>query len=117
MHGRVVAIGFLLLASVAKPVIAADRMQFWNLTSTRIAKLYLAPAGTTNWSPDQCANDPDGTVDHDERLKLVGISAGRYDVRLVDAKGGACLIKDVMLQSGKPYAFSLEDADLKDCKK
>ena len=53
---------------------SADRMLFWNLTGTKITKLYLAPAGTTKWGPDQCANDPDGSVDPDERLRLVGLA-------------------------------------------
>jgi hypothetical protein len=36
---------------------------------------------------DQCASDPDGTVDLDERLNLIGITAGIYDVKLIEAKG------------------------------
>ena len=31
---------------------------------------WLAPAGTTNWGPNQCTNDPDGTVALDERVEL-----------------------------------------------
>jgi hypothetical protein len=64
----------LVLAAGGAP--AADRMQFWNLTGTTITKLYLAPAGTTKWGPDQCANDKDGSVDPDERLRLTGVTAG-----------------------------------------
>jgi hypothetical protein len=95
----------------------AERMQFWNLTGTTITKLYLAPAGTTKWGPDQCANDKDGSVDPDERLKLTGLSAGRYDIKLTDKGGRTCVIKDVTLQTGTAYAFSLSEADLKDCSK
>ena len=29
---------------------AAERMRFWNLTTVTIQELYLAPAGTTQWS-------------------------------------------------------------------
>jgi hypothetical protein len=36
-------------------------------------QLYLAPAGTTKWSTDQCANDPDGSVDPDERSSGAGV--------------------------------------------
>jgi hypothetical protein len=96
---------------------AADRMKFWNLTGTTIAKLYLAPTGTTQWGPDQCANDPDGTVTSDERLDLKGIAAGHYDVKVTDANGRTCVVKDIALLAGKPYAFSLSEADLKDCTK
>jgi hypothetical protein len=96
---------------------SADHMLFWNLTGTKITKLYLAPAGTTKWGPDQCANDPDGSVDPDERLRLVGLAAGHYDVKLTDAEGRTCVVKNVTLERGKAYAFSISDSELKECSK
>jgi hypothetical protein len=115
---RYVPIIFFLLC-VATPICgwSADRMQFWNLTGTKITNLYLAPTGTTKWGPNQCANDADGSVDPDERLKLVGLTAGRYDVKLADASGRTCIVKDVALESGKAYAFSISESELKDCSK
>ena len=108
-----------MLLSIGIPSVgwSADRLQFWNLTGTTITKLYLAPAGTTNWGPDQCANDKDGSVDPDERLKLTGVTVGHYDVKLTDATGRTCTVKDVALEAGKAYAFSVAEADLKDCTK
>ena len=45
-------------------VSAAEKgTQFWNLTSTTIAKLYISAAGANAYGSDQCANDKDGTVD------------------------------------------------------
>jgi hypothetical protein len=110
---------FFLILSSALPFAAwsADHMLFWNLTGTKITKLYLAPAGSTKWSTDQCANDPDGSVDPDERLRLRGLAPGRYDVKLTDADGRTCIVKDVTLELGKPYAFSISDSELKDCSK
>lgn len=96
---------------------AADRMQFWNLTGETISKLYLAPPGTSQWGPNQCANDPDGAVDSDERLKLKDVAPGRYDVKLTDATGRTCIVRDVTVQGGKAYAFSLSPEDLKECSK
>jgi hypothetical protein len=107
----------LLLVAVSTGVRAADRMRFWNLTGTAIAKLYLAPSGTTKWGANQCANDPDGKVDSDERLQLTGVAAGHYDVKLTDAAGRTCIVKDVAVVAGKAYAFSLSESDLKDCSK
>ena len=107
----------LLLVLTATTGWAAGRMQFWNLTEGTIQHLYLAPAGSTQWSPDQCANDPDGTVDHDERLKLVGLNPGRYDVKLMDSRGRICVVRNVELRGDRAYAFSLSEADLKDCGK
>jgi hypothetical protein len=113
-----VIIYILLCAAMPAGAWSAERMQFWNLTGTKITKLYLAPVGTTKWGPDQCANDPDGSVDPDERLKLVGLTAGgHYDVKFTDAGGRSCLVKDVTLESGKAYAFSISESELKDCSK
>ncbi len=117
MHSRALTILCLLLLVGSAGALSADRMRFWNLTAETITKLYLAPTGTTEWGANQCANDPDGTVTSDERLALEGLTAGRYDVKITDANGRTCIVKDVTLQAGKPYAFSLSDSDLKDCVK
>ncbi len=94
---------------------AAAPMQFWNLTKNTVQHLYLAPAGTDRWTKDQCTNDPDKSVDPDERLRLTDVQPGRYDVRLSDVKGRTCLVRNVQLQGGKPYAFALSESDLKSC--
>jgi hypothetical protein len=117
MNGRILLIFVLLLSAMPAGARAVDRMQFWNLTGATITKLYLAPAGTTRWGPDQCTNDKDGTVDPDERLSLTGLIAGRYDVKLTDGTGRTCVVKDVAVEAGKAYAFSLSDSDLKECSK
>jgi hypothetical protein len=108
------AAGLALLA-VAAP--AAERLRFWNTTSFTIAELYLAPAGTTRWGPNQCANDPDGAVDADERLTLKDVAPGRYDVKLADKRGRVCLVRNVEVRAGKPYAFAIGESDLTDCPK
>jgi hypothetical protein len=109
-----IALVFSLLAlSIA--VTAAERLKFWNLTGSTIRELHLAPTGTTEWGPDQCANDPDGAVDADERLTLKNVVPGRYDVRLVDKKGRVCVVRNVEILAGRPYAFSISDKDLTDC--
>jgi len=102
---------------VAASAAAAERMRFWNTTSVTITELYLAPAGTSRWGPNQCANDPDGAVDADERLTLKDVAPGRYDVKLADRTGRVCTVRNVEVKSGKPYAFSIEDRDLTDCTK
>ena len=94
---------------------AAERMRFWNLTGFTIKELHLAPTGTTDWGPDQCKNDPDGVVDVDERLTLKNVVPGHYDVKLVDKQGRSCVVRNVEVQAGKPYAFSLSEKDLIDC--
>ena len=114
----------LALCALALPigtaVLAAERMAFWNLTSATITRLTMAPAGTGTFGPDQCANDHDGSVDHDERLRLTGIEPGRYDVQLVTKPtptkpARTCTIHDVEVKGSGRYAFSLADGDLTEC--
>jgi hypothetical protein len=114
---RIVAAISLSLSVLAVAAVGAERMRFWNTTSVTIAELYLAPAGTTQWGPNQCKNDPDGAVDVDERLTLKDVGAGRYDVKLADKKGRVCIVRNVEVQSGRPFAFAIDDNDLTDCTK
>ena len=60
---------------LAHPAVAKDT-RFWNLTSQTVKSLELAPAGSSAFGPNQTANDPDGDVDHDERLKITGVKTG-----------------------------------------
>ena len=97
---------------LASPAIAKDT-RFWNLTSSTVKSLELAPADTSAFGPNQTANDPDGAVDHDERLKVTGVTSGAYDARLKLADGRVCLAKGVKIEAGKP--FTIEDKDLTGC--
>jgi hypothetical protein len=106
----------VVLLAVCSSAYAAQRLRFWNLTANTITELYLAPAGTTKWGPNQCLNDPDKSVDSDERLNLTGIEPGRYDAKLVDKKGRVCVVPNVEVVTGRPYAFSISEKDLKNCK-
>ncbi len=105
----------LAFLAFAAPAGAADRMQFWNLTSSTLTGVSLAPAGTAAFGPNQCANDKDGSVDHDERLRLTGVEPGRYDVQVTSKRGQRCIARNVEVRSDGRYAFSLSDEDLTDC--
>ena len=87
MHSLWLAV--VLLALAVSAATAQDRrgMRFWNLTLYTVTSLQMSPAGRDTWGPDQCQNDRDGTVDHDERLRITGIEPGRYDVKLADRIG------------------------------
>ena len=93
----------------------AEWLRFWNLTTTTITELRLAPAGTDNWGPNQCENDPDKSVEHDERLTITGIEPRLYDVKLANKAGRTCFARDIEVKSGQPYAFSISDKDLIRC--
>jgi hypothetical protein len=93
---------------------AASRTRFWNLTTGTITEFRLAPAGSTSFGKNQCENDSDKSVDHDERLDVTGVASGRYDATIVYASGKACMARGVEVKEGK--VFSLDDHDLTDCK-
>jgi hypothetical protein len=75
----------------------------------------MSPAGADNWGPDQCKNDRDGTVDHDERLRITDIEPGRYGVKLADKIGRVCIVRDVEVRDGA--VFSIEERQLTNCRR
>jgi hypothetical protein len=89
-------------------------IRFWNLTLHTITKLQMSPAGANSWGPDQCRNDRDGTVEHDERLRITDIAPGRYDVRLEDKSGRGCVVRNIEVAPGG--IFSIEERQLTDCR-
>ena len=90
-------------------------IRFWNLTLNTITRLQLSPAGANVWGIDQCSNDRDGTVDHDERLPITGTAPGKYDVKLADKAGRVCIVRDIDVKDGG--IFSIEEKQLTDCAK
>lgn len=106
----------LLAPGVASgPAEAAARTRFWNLTGATITRFELAPAGTESYGPDQCRNDKDGAVDHDERLNITGTPPGTYDARVVFKDGRTCRARAIRVEEGK--VFSLEPGELTECTK
>lgn len=95
------------LAADSKPI------RFWNLTLHTIVSLQMSPAGQQAWGRDQCENDRDHEVDHDERLRITDTAPGRYDVRVKDKTGRSCIVKDVEVKDGG--IFSIEEKDLTGC--
>ncbi len=112
---RTAALIVALAVLPAGLAIAAPQKFFaYNMTSrTDFEGVYLAPAGTQNWGPNQALNDPDHSLDTTERLLLTGIRAGKYDVKLVDKKGRTCIAHNMDLTGDT--SFELRDGDLEDC--
>ena len=108
------ALLFVFLIAASSTVLAQGRpTRFWNLTGETISEFYLAPAGTTNWGPNQCKNDKDGTVDPDERLRITGIQSGTFDAKFKDVKGKTCVVRNITVTAGE--IFSIEEKDLTSC--
>jgi hypothetical protein len=87
-------------------------MRFWNLTLHTLTSLQFSPPGQNAWGPNQCENDNDKTVDHDERLRITGLATGRYDAKLIDKMGRTCIVKNVDVQEG---VFAIEEKQLTSC--
>ncbi|MBX6320495.1 MAG: hypothetical protein IRY94_01585 [Rhodospirillaceae bacterium] len=111
---RLVVAAILVLALHA-PAGSAQKMRFWNLTANTITELYLAPAGTDQWGPNQTLNDDDKTVEADERLDLEGVTPGLYDVRFKDETGRSCEVRNVEVKGTGKYAFAIQEKQLKGC--
>jgi hypothetical protein len=110
-----VLLGSLMIVLACSTADAQDRRgtRFWNLTANTVNQFYLSPAGKDAWGPNQCKNDKDGEVDHDERLRITGVQTGRYDARLHDQRGRVCIVRNIEIKEGA--VFSIEEKDLKDC--
>jgi hypothetical protein len=109
---RLVSVG-LVVIFCAPGAMAAGQTKFWNITGDTIVKFELAPAGTSNWGPDQCKNDKDDSVDDDERLQIKDVATGSYDARITYKNGRVCAAKALSIVQGK--IFSIEANQLKDC--
>jgi hypothetical protein len=113
--GRMVgaAIALVLMLTAAQ---AAERrgMRFWNLTLYTLTSLQFSTPGQNAWGKNQCENDDDKTVDHDERVRITGLAPGRYDARLMDRIGRTCIVKNVDVKDG---VFSIEEKQLTNCEK
>ena len=65
-------------------------MRLWNLTTATITGFELSPAGKNDWGPNQTLNDKDKEVDHDERLRITGVSRAAMTPRsAIPAHGNA----------------------------
>ncbi len=103
-----------LLVLLSGPAQAKDLL-FWNETGHEFTGVFLAPAGTSRFGPNQTDNDPDHSVGADERLKITGVAPGRYDVRLVDKSGRTCVVRNVEAKGQGRVAFTIDEDQLTDC--
>ena len=109
---RVLTIAVVTLLVTASAAWAKDT-QFWNLTVDTIVSFQLSPPGKNQWGDNQTANDKDGSVDPDERLKITNTPPGVYDAKFTDKKGRTCVVPGVNVEAGK--IFSIEETKLVAC--
>jgi hypothetical protein len=113
---RIVLVAAALAALMGAGANAQSKgTRFWNLTLYTVTSFQMSPAGQEAWGPDQCKNDRDGTVDHDERLRIIGVTPGRYDAKLADKTGRLCVVRNIEVKDGG--VFAIEEKQLTDCEK
>lgn len=108
----IVAGAVLALSTTVQAAQPRSGMRFWNLTLYTLNSLQFSPPGKNEWGQNQCNNDEDGTVDHNERLRITGLTPGRYDAKLSDKIGRTCIVKDVQVKDG---VFTIEEKQLTNC--
>jgi hypothetical protein len=101
------------LMAAARGAESGESIALRNLTSVPITQVYILPAGQNTFSADQIALIPGGAVDHDEILKLTGISPGRYLLRVTDNTGRGCWVCNIILEANQ--VVPVQDKDLTDC--
>ena len=104
-----------LLVSIGELAAQGKGIRLWNLTTATISGFQLSPAGKNDWGPNQTLNDKDKEVDHRERLRITGIEPGRYDAKVSYPDARQCFVRGIEIKADA--VFSVEDKDLKDCKK
>jgi len=104
----------LLVAASAADGAERARMRFWNLTAYTLTSLQFSAPGQNAWGMNQCENDNDKTVDHDERVRITGLAPGRYDAKLTDKRGRTCIVRDVEVKDG---VFAIEEKQMTDCER
>ena len=112
---RVMAALFAAAFVTSAAAQAGDRFAAFNSTTgTTFSGVFLAPAGTTAWGPNQTLSEHDHTLEPSERLRLKGIAHGVYDVRLVDSAGHSCIKRGVDLTH--ETSFEIRESDLAACR-
>jgi hypothetical protein len=108
-----VAVVLAVVLAGSRGSAAEQFVGFNETTSTVFAGVYLAPAGSTWWGPNQALNDKDRSWDYGERLKITGLSRGVFDLKLIDRSGRACVKHSIDLT--KERTFEVRDEDLRGC--
>lgn len=112
-HTTRFALALFLVAGLAGAA-QAKQTRFWNLTANTVTGLQLAAAGTSDFGENLTKQDPDGSVEHDERIK-VNVKPGTYDAKIADDKGRSCVVKGVVVKEGE--VFTIDEQQLAGCRK
>lgn len=111
-HALAIAGALVVLACCPAPASAADtQIVLRNSSSWEIHELYVNVSRSDEWGPDQLDDNVIGTG---EEFTLSGIPCDKYDVRVVDEDGDACVLEKVTLCGGSDE-WTITNEDLLGC--
>jgi hypothetical protein len=87
---------FAFVLAVALPTFAANSVKIINGTKWDIHHLYISPASSEKWGPDQLE---DNIIQAGASFTINGIPCDKYDIKVVDEDGDECVIENVKLCS------------------
>jgi hypothetical protein len=103
--------GVLACGSVASAAGNDAKVTLINKSQWAIHELYFSPTNATEWGDDQLGKQ---TIPNGGTFTLNGIPCNKYDVRLVDEDGDACVVEDVAVCANKD-SWEITDKDLLGC--
>jgi hypothetical protein len=103
----------LAFAVVGTAALAAKKanVKLVNKSDWTIEELYLSPADEEEWGPDQLAQH---VIKPGAEFTLTGIPCDKWDVKLVDQDGDACVVGDVDI-CGQNDTWVINSKDLLKC--
>lgn len=82
----------LAAAATAPALGQAAKLSVVNQTGSNIAQIHISPIDVNRFGPDLLKG---GGLGNGKSMALTDLPSGLYDMKVVDAKGGECLLKDV----------------------
>lgn len=108
-------IRYLVAAAVmayAPVAVQAATVEFVNQSSWEIHAIHLSPSNDTSWGEDYLGRD---VLEKGDSLTLSDVSAGKWDVLVIDEDGDECIIEDVKLSNSDHDRWVIKDDDLLAC--
>lgn len=93
----------------ALPAFAAN-VAVENQSSWEIHEVYFAPSSQEDWGEDHLGDE---VLMPGMTLTLSGVTAGKWDVRVVDEDQDVCVLKDVKIKASETWV--VVDDDLIGC--
>ena len=74
-----------------------------NKSDYDIHELYISKSKSSKWGPDQLGDEQ---IDAGEKYRLRDITAGTYDLKLVDEDGTECVVEEAEFDESKEWTVT-----------